>query len=196
MTRERIIQTAANLASDRSLDGVTIGVLADELGMSKSGVVGHFGTKEALQLATLDFATDRFRELVWEPVKDQAPGLPRLLAICDSWIAYAENSGFDGGCCVVQISYEFDSRTGAVHDKVAAAVRRWRRVLVADIEAAVVAGDLASDVNAAQLAFGLESIASGMAPSRMLQGDADTRDWARQAMRTILGLHPQTPTPI
>ncbi len=187
MTRERIITRAANLASDRSLDGVTIGLLADELGMSKSGVVGHFGTKEALQLATLDFAVQLFSASVWEPVKNEAPGLPRLLAICDSWIAYAENSGFDGGCCVVQISYEFDSRTGAVHDKVAAAVRRWRRVLVADIERAIAAGDLA-DANPAQLAFGLESIAAGMAPSRMLQGDADTRDWARKAMHTILGV--------
>lgn len=190
MTRERIVTKAATLASDRSLDGVTIGLLADELGMSKSGVVGHFGTKEALQLATVDFALDSFRTLVWEPVKNEPPGLRRLLAICDSWIAYAENSGFDGGCCVVQISYEFDSRTGAVHDKVAAAVQLWRRVLIADIEHAVAAGDLAAGTDPAQTAFGLESIAAGMAPSRMLQGDVDTRDWARTAMRTILGLRP------
>lgn len=84
-TRRLVLRRAADIASVEGLGGVTIGRLATDLGMSKAGVIGQFGSKEALQLATIDLAAGMFREAVWAPVEEEAPGLPRLLAICRSW---------------------------------------------------------------------------------------------------------------
>src|SRR5436189_3563837 len=84
-TRAAILRRAVDIASVDGLEGLTIGRLAGELDMSKAGVIGHFGSKEELQLATLDLASDIFREEVWEPVQHLPQGLPRLLAICEAW---------------------------------------------------------------------------------------------------------------
>src|SRR5688500_6501497 len=87
-TRSSILDRAVQVSSVEGLEGVTIGRLAGDLAMSKSGVIGHFGTKEALQLATLEEALGVFRREVWERVSDVDAGLPRLLALCDAWTSY------------------------------------------------------------------------------------------------------------
>src|SRR6188472_4217935 len=140
-TRSAILRHAVDVASVDGLEGVTIGRLAAELDMSKAGVIGHFGSKEELQLPALELASEIFRERVWEPVEDLPEGLPRLLAICEAWTAYAGSSPFPGGCFIAAVSFEFDGRSGRVHDALAKVVRQWRRTLVADIRAAVEAGD-------------------------------------------------------
>src|ERR1700756_944347 len=90
------LRVAVDVASVVGLEGLTIGRLADQLGMSKSGLVGRFGSKQQLQLATLDQAADMFRRTVYEPASAAPPGLARLSAICDAWVAYLGRPPFAG----------------------------------------------------------------------------------------------------
>jgi AcrR family transcriptional regulator len=187
-TRAAILRRAADIGSVEGLEGITIGRLAGDLGMSKSGVIGHFGTKERLQLAALDYAADRFRIRVWEPVQHLRPGLERLLGACASWTAHSAAPEFAGGCFIAASSYEWDGRVGPVHDALAATIGRWHRRLTAEIERAMADGDLAGDLEPAQLVFGLEALASGINPARQLHGELDAANWALRAMRTLLGV--------
>jgi AcrR family transcriptional regulator len=187
-TRETILRRAADIASVEGLEGLTIGRLAADLGMSKSGVIGQFGSKEELQLATLEHGAQIFIERVWRPAEHVEPGLPRLLAICEAWTRYGETPSFAGGCFIAAALYEWDGRDGPVHDALAELMRRWRRRLVADVEIAVRNGDLSADTDPEQIAFSLEALASGMNPSRQLHGDRKAATWSLQAMRAVLRL--------
>src|SRR3954469_1828852 len=93
-TRETIIDHAVGVASKEGLEGLTIGRLAGDLDMSKAGLIGHFGSKERLQLAALDAAIDVFRKEVWEPVEARKPGIRRLRALGEAWISYLERRVF------------------------------------------------------------------------------------------------------
>src|SRR3954454_11601575 len=97
-TRDAIIRRAADIGSVEGLEGITIGHLASDLEMSKAGVIGHFGSKEELQLATLALAADLFAEQVWRPAEHRTPGLDRLLGICAAWTRYADRPILSGGC--------------------------------------------------------------------------------------------------
>jgi AcrR family transcriptional regulator len=187
-TRSAILRRAADIASVEGLEGLTIGRLAAELDMSKSGVIGQFGSKEELQLATLDFAADVFREHVWEPARHLPPGLPRLLGVCEAWTRYADGGCFEGGCFIAAAQFEWDGRDGRVHDAVAEVTGLWRDALVADIEIAIAAGDLPAATDARQAAYSLEALAAGMNPARQLHGDTDAGAWTLQAMRAVLRL--------
>jgi len=187
-TREAILRRSVDIASVEGLEGLTIGRLAADLEMSKAGVIGHFGSKEELQLAALELAADIFRTEVWEPAADLEPGLPRLLGILESWTGYADKPSFPGGCFIAAASFEWDGREGRMHDAVAAFTGRWRKVLMTEIQTAIDNGDLAADTDPAQAAFGLEALASGMNPARQLHGDKDAAAWSLKAMHAVLGL--------
>ncbi|MFD4391405.1 TetR/AcrR family transcriptional regulator [Streptomyces sp. NPDC058486] len=189
-TRRSVLRAAAELASMEGLDSVTIGRLADRLGMSKAGVIGQFRSKEKLQLETVELVLDDFRTQVWLPVRHHDKGLPRLLAVCAAWVRYSADPGYSGGCLLTQVTYDYDARTGAVHDRIAEGRARWRDTLRHDIEAAVAAGDLPARTDAPQAVYGLESLAAGITPARLLHGDARTEDWALRGMRAVLGLPP------
>jgi AcrR family transcriptional regulator len=185
-TRASILRHAADIASVEGLEGLTIGRLAAELDMSKSGVIGQFGSKEELQLATLEYAADVFRQQVWEPVQHYEPGLQRLLGVCESWTSYADRRWSAGGCFIAAAQFEWDGRVGRVHDALAAWTRMWRDALVSDIEQAVADGDLPADTQPQQAAYSLEALAAGMNPARQLQGDTDAAAWSLQAMHAVL----------
>jgi AcrR family transcriptional regulator len=187
-TREAILRRAADVASAEGLEGLTIGRLAGDLEMSKAGILGHFGTKEELQLATLELASQIFQDEVWEPAADLEPGLARLLGICESWTRYADKPSFPGGCFMAAASFEWDGREGRVHDALARDTGRWRKVLVREIEQAMADGDLPPDTDPAQVAFSLEALASGMNPARQLHGDREAAEWSLRAMHAVLGL--------
>ena len=187
-SRTQTLETAVDLASVEGLEGITIGRLADALGASKSGLVGRFGDKEALQRAVFGAAVERFTQAVWEPASGAAPGLPRLEAIVDAWIAYLRTDVFPGGCFVTTASVEYDARPGALHDDVEAAVRRWLKVLEAEARTARDAGDLPADRDPADVAFELHSLASGGSVAGRLLGDGPALDRTRAAMRRAAGL--------
>lgn len=175
------------MASVQGLEGLTLGKLATALDMSKAGAIGHFGNKLELQVATVDFAAEVFRREVWQPAEDAAAGMPRLIAICESWTEYAGRPSFPGGCFMVAASFEFDSRPGAVHDGLSAHMRRWHAQLVADAKTAVEAGDLPTSTDADQIAFGLEALAARVTPNRELYGDERAAEHARESMLKLLG---------
>jgi AcrR family transcriptional regulator len=185
-TRAAILRTAADIASVSGLEGLSIGRLATELSMSKSGVLGQFGSKEELQLETVRLVLANFRTRVWEPVRHLEWGLPRLTGVCEAWVRYAVDPGYPGGCCVATFSHEVDGRPGRVRDELAGGVRQWRSMLVREIATAIEAGDLPRDLDPKQAAFSLDAIASGIGPARLLHGDTDAGTWAVQAMRTAL----------
>ena len=187
-TRDAIIRRAADIGSVEGLERITIGRLATDLEMSKAGVIGHFGTKEELQLATLELAAELFVEQVWKPVEDLRPGLERLLGICEAWTRYADEPILSGGCFIAAVSFEFDGRAGRVHDELKQVVGRWRKTLVREISVAIADGDLPADLDPEQAAFSMEALAAGMNPARQLYGDTSAAEWSRRAMHAVLGV--------
>jgi AcrR family transcriptional regulator len=188
-TRDAILRRAADIASVEGLEGITIGRLATDLEMSKAGVIGHFGSKEELQLATLALAGDLFAEQVWQPAEHLEPGLERLLGICDAWTRYADQPVLSGGCFIAAVSFEFDGREGRVHDSLKQVVGRWRKTLVKEISRAIADGDLPAGLDPEQAAFSLEALAAGMNPARQLYGDTSAAEWSLQAMHAVLGVN-------
>ena len=193
-TRESIVARATDVASVEGLEGVTIGRLASDLGMSKAGVIGHFGSKVELQLSALDAASEAFVEAVWMPAAERAPGLPRLLAICDAWVGYTSRPPFKGGCFFTAASTEFDGRGGPVHEAVQKRGHQWHKVLRREVVAAIEAGELPAELDPDQAVFELEAIPMGLNQSLQLHGDRRAPTRARRAMRRALGLA-GSPTP-
>lgn len=187
-TRAAIVERAVELASTDGLEGLTIGRLAGDLDMSKAGVLGHFGTKEQLQLATLEAAIAVFRREVWEPAVGEQPGLPRLMAVCDAWLSYLEAGTFPGGCFLTAASCEFDGRGGPVRDAVAQTLDLWRQVLQNEVRAGIEAGDLDQGLDPAAVAFQLNALAMGTNQSVQLFGERAAVERARRAMHAVLGL--------
>jgi AcrR family transcriptional regulator len=187
-SRASAVEAAVDLASVEGLEGITIGRLADGLGMSKSGLIGRFGDKEAMQRAVLAAAVERFTEAVWQPARRSEPGLPRLEAIVEAWIAHLRDGVFPGGCFVTTASVEYDARPGPLRDDVAAAVSRWLGVLEAEARLAREAGELPADRDPADVAFELHSLASGGSVAARLTGDATGLDRTRAAMRRAIEL--------
>jgi AcrR family transcriptional regulator len=187
-SRASTVAAAVDLASVEGLEGITIGRLASELHMSKSGLIGRFGDKESMQRAVLAAAIERFTHAVWVPAGGFEPGLPRLEAIIDAWIAHLRDGVFPGGCFVTTASVEYDARPGPLRDDVAAAVRRWLDVLEAEARRAQEAGDLPADRDPADVAFELHSLASGGSVAGRLTEDPAALDRTRAAMRRAAGL--------
>ena len=156
-TRREILDIAADIASAEGLDGLSIGRLATELNMSKTGIFAHFGSKEELQIATVDRAKEVFLENVVKPALLQPRGLQRLRAMLTSWLNYVENSVFRGGCFFAAASLEFDSRPGRVRDGVAALTKLWMDALRNEIAHAKEYREITPDIVPAQLAFELHA---------------------------------------
>ncbi len=168
------------------LDGITIGRLAEELEMSKSGVHKHFGTKETLQISTLDKAFVDFWHRVVEPALAEPPGLRRLRAVCDNSVGYLESPLLPGGCLMTAALTEYDGRPGRVRDAVAEVWSRWREQLRADLTVAVENGELPAGFDIDQALF--EIIAAGLAlnAAMQLQYDRAAAGRARHAIERAL----------
>src|SRR5688572_23220173 len=160
-TRMAIVQRALEVGSVEGLEGLTIGRLAGDVGMSKSGLIRHFGSKEGLQMAALDAALEIFGREVWEPAREAPRGIVRLRAICDAWLVYMERDLLPGGCFLTAAASEFDGRAGPVGDATRKAWAGWLQLLAAEARTAIEAGELPPDSDPDQVAFELNSIAMG-----------------------------------
>src|SRR5215469_15446942 len=160
-TRRQILNLAVNLASAEGLEGLSIGKLASKLRMSKSGLFASFGSKEDLQLATIEHARQIFIDVVVRKALMAPRGLPRLWALCDSWLDYAGRRVFRGGCFFTAASAEFDGRPGRIRDRIAALMKEWLQTLAVAIRKAQDAGHLHADADPTQLAFEINSLAMG-----------------------------------
>lgn len=156
-TRRAILDHAAAVASVEGLEGLSIGRLAIDLNVSKSGVFAHFGAKEELQLATVRWAREVFIAEVISPALRAPAGLRQLWRLYDNWLDYASRRVFPGGCFFAAAIAEFDARPGRVRDAVAESVREWREFTQRAIERARESGEIAKDVDARQLAFELDA---------------------------------------
>ncbi len=185
-TRQSILEKAVDLASLEGLEGLTIGRLAEELKMSKSGLFAHFGSKEELQLATVEAASQRYIAEIFAPALKEPRGYPRLLAICDSWLSYIKRGVFPGGCFFAAASFEFDSRPGAVRDFVRRLMDDWIGALEKAIRMAQDEGHLDRSVDPAQLAFELNSLFFGANFAHYLRNDTRALEKAERAVRTRL----------
>lgn len=185
-TRQSILERAVDLASLEGLEGLTIGRLADDLDMSKSGLFAHFGSKEDLQIATVEAAGQRFVDEVFRPSLKAERGYPRLLAICRGWISYVRRNVFPGGCFFAAASFEFDGRPGAVRDRIAKQMDEWIHALEKAITMARDEGHLRADVDPAQLAFEINSLFFGANFAYQLRGDRKALDRATRAIEERL----------
>jgi AcrR family transcriptional regulator len=184
-TRTDVLDTAVRRASVDGLEGLTIGRLADEVAMSKSGLHGLFGSKEDLQLATFEKAVESFIREVWLPVAHVERGLPRLHTLLDRWIDYHERGVLPGGCLVTTATIEFDARKGPLREAVLRARSQMHAVLEADLRAAKDAGDLPVDTDPADTAFTLYALASAASQAIQLE-EPGSAERARRAMRALL----------
>lgn len=178
-TRDRILEHSVQLASAEGLEALTIGRLATDLGMSKSGLFGHFGSKEELQLATIDLGSDIFARTVIVPAFDEPAGAARLSRLVYNFIDYLEGSTFEGGCFWGSVSAEFDNRPGPIREAIKQKLGYWLDVLREQLSAAGVD-------DPEQLTFELHSICQGANSAYQLYGDARVFDRARAAIARIL----------
>ncbi len=185
-SRAATLDTAVQLASVVGLEGLTIGRLADTLAMSKSGLVGRFGSKQQLQLAALELAVEIFRQTVYDPAASQPRGLRRLNAICDAWIDYLGRPPFPGGCFLTTASVEFDARPGPVNEAVKSVMRTWVRVLEREAKTAIENGELAPETDPKDVAFTINALAVGANCDYQLHRDLRSLHRARRAMAVVL----------
>lgn len=178
-TRAAILDRAVDLASVEGLEGLTIGRLASELEMSKSGLFAHFGSKQELQLATVEAAATRFRRAVIEPAAAAAEGAPRLSALVDAYLAHLDSDAYSGGCFWVSTSAEFDDRPGPVRDAIAAALDAWLGVLERQAR-------LAGLEDPDRVAFELYALVMGANSRFRLTGDQRVFTQARAAISRLL----------
>ncbi len=177
-TRASILDRAVDLASVEGLEGLTIGRLAAELRMSKSGLFAHFGSKQELQLATIGAAGERFRAAVIDPALELPDGAPRLRAMAERYLDQLQD--YSGGCFWAATSAEYDDRPGPVRDAIAAALDAWLREL--ERQARIAGID-----NPERFAFELFSLVMGANARSRLSGDREVFAHAREAIDRLLG---------
>jgi AcrR family transcriptional regulator len=179
-----VLSRGVEIASTEGLEGLTIGRLAADLAMSKSGVLGIFGSKEALQLAAVETATQIFATEVVEPAT--GTGLSRLRALCEAYVSHLERGVFPGGCFFAAAITEFDDREGPVRDAIAWTRGLWQRELRSQASLAISAGDLPPDPDADQLVFELEGIMLALNTALRLDRHPQAAARARRAMNRLL----------
>jgi AcrR family transcriptional regulator len=187
-SREAILRGATELATLEGLEGLSIGGLADHIGMSKSGLYAHFGSKEELQLATIEKAQEIFDWEVGRPARDQPEGLPRVLGMADAYLSYLERRVFPGGCFFAAADAEFATREGRVRQKLQEFAADGRRALVETIGDAQARGQLDAEIDTDQLAFEIDALLHGANAGFLLSGEREPIERARRAIRERLGV--------
>jgi AcrR family transcriptional regulator len=185
-TRGRILDEAIAVASVDGLTGLTLGRLADQVGMSKSGLFAHFRSKEELQVQVLEEAFARFRDRVVAPALRAPRGEPRVRALFDGWMAWAADPAVPGGCLFMHATAELDDQPGPARDCLVDSQRDWREFLVDAARRAVDAGHFRADLDPELFVFQIEGILLARhRAARLLQDPAaDAR--ARRAFDALV----------
>ncbi|MBX7099817.1 MAG: TetR/AcrR family transcriptional regulator [Myxococcaceae bacterium] len=181
-TRREILDVAVQLGATEGLEGLTIGRLADAVGLSKGGTYAHFGSKLSLQLATVETALTQFQEEVVAPALQHPPGVEQLRAFTDGYFAYLERRRDRGGCFFTAAALEFDDRPGEVRDALRAAVEARDAVIKGALGAAVEAKELPRTTDVDQLAFEVAALCVGANVGHQLLRQSDALERARRAL--------------
>ena len=184
-TRAAILDQAVAIASEIGFTGLTIGKLAEQTGMSKSGLFAHFRSKEALQLETLERARERFTDLVIRPTLAAPRGERRVRALFDRWLEW-ETDALKGGCIFVTATAEFDDQPGPMRDAVLRSQQDWLDFVATVAGTAVSEGDFRPDLDTEQLAFTLQGLMLGYHHAARLMRDPRARDHTRSALDQLL----------
>jgi AcrR family transcriptional regulator len=191
-SRRTILDAAAKLATVEGLEGLSIGRLADHIGMSKSGLYAHFGSKEELQLAAIETASAIFEAEVTEPADRAATPLEKIEALCEQFLSHVERRVFPGGCFFASAAAEFDTHPGPVRERISEFQRGWTDLLAQLARQAQTAGQLrAQDPD--QLAFELNSYLLMANMAFLLSGNAEPIHRARDAIAARLALSRTSP---
>jgi AcrR family transcriptional regulator len=188
-TRGAILRAAASLATVDGLEGLSIGNLAAAIGMSKSGLYAHFGSKQELQLATVEEAGRIFAEEVVDPALATPAGLAQLEAVCEAFFEHLRRRTFPGGCFFAGAALEMGTRPGPVKEAVAGFQAGFVGLLRGFAATAIEQGELPADDDPARLAFELNGIILAADASFVLHDDPAVLDLARQVVRRRLGLN-------
>ena len=172
-----------NVASVEGLEGLTIGRLASELELSKSGLFAHFGSKEELQISTVRAAAAIFVQHVIRDAEERfEPGIAQLHAVLHNWLGYMERGTFAGGCFFAAAAIEMDGRPGPVRDAVAAQKVGWAELLTGYASAAIERGELSPDTDPEQLAFELDALGAAVNSGWQLHEDSNAFERGRRAI--------------
>lgn len=185
-THQAILEAAMRLASIEGVHGLTIGRLATELGVSKSGIFAHFRSRERLQRETLAAARLVIDREVITPTLAVPPGMRRLHKMSQAFFSYVERGVFPGGCIFANLLAELDARPGPIHDEIAQDFIGWRALIQEWIEQAQHLGELATGADAAQMAFEIDAMFDYANYMYMLYRDPHQLDRGRAAIHRIL----------
>ena len=185
-SRDAILREAARLVTVEGIDGLSIARLAEAVGLSKSGLFAHFKSKEELQLATIETADRIFRDEVVAPARAKGPGLERLRALCDEFLAHLERGVFPGGCFFTSAAAELSPRPGPVREAIAASYREWIGLLEEQAEKAKELGELDASTDTPQLVFELNGMLIVANIFYFLFEDAAELERARRGVRKRL----------
>jgi len=184
--RREILAAAADVATAEGLDGLSIGRLAEEVGLSKSGVAAHFASKQDLQLHAVAAAAAGYQRHVVAPPLEAEPGVERVRAMMEAWLGYIERIEYRGGCFFASAGAEFASRPGAVRDVVAEHTAVWIRALEGEIRTATRLAELAPETDPRLLAFQLHALVQEANLRRTLLDDEGAFDDARTLLASSL----------
>ena len=185
-TRHAVLERAVALASKVGLGGLTIGTLAEDLKLSKSGLFGHFRSKEALQIQVLDHAAARFVEAVVRPALAQPRGEPRLRSLFEHWLDWARSSPRPGGCLFVAAATELDDKTGPVRDRLQQLQREWLGVMATSFRKGIEEGHFPADADPEQFAHDLYGVMLAYHHAHRLLRDPKAEARARHAFQALL----------
>ncbi len=183
-TRARIVAETGRQAAIRGFGAVSLGDVAEAVGLSKSGLFKHFESKEAMELAALDQGFDRFLAFNWANADELPPGRPRLEAVFDNWLDWTEVENAAGGCLINQAAVELDDQPGPLRDLLRMRIQRWRARLKAEFLA--LRDPPISETEAEQAAFQMKSFILGHSEQRRLLDDERARAYARAAFKALL----------
>jgi len=164
-TRELIVERAFGIARRNGLEGLSIGELATAVGMSKSGVFAHFGSREDLQRSVLDWTAQRFADIVVRPALARPRGLPRLRAIVEGWFGWVLAN--QEGCVILGAAGEYDGRPGPMRDLIVGWLSEWNAQLAKAVRLCVETGELAADTDPELMAFELAALTEGLHNARL-----------------------------
>ncbi len=186
ITRASILRHAVSVASVHGLEGLTIGRLAERSGLSKSGLFGHFGSKEALKLAVLESVVEDFRARVILPALREPTGVLRLRRLFAAWLDWAAEEQRDGGCPLLGASIELDDRPGELRDYLVDKQKAWLDCIARSAQKAIDERELRADLDVEQFAFQLNSVGLGFNFAHRLLGDRRARARAMRAFESLL----------